>query len=323
MKAVVCHELGPADRLRLEEVPAPEPGPGEVVVDVRAAALNFPDTLIIEGKYQFRPDLPFVPGAEASGIVAEVGAEVDGVAVGDRVAAVGVSGAFAERWSVPATSLIPVPDELSFEEAAGFGLTYGTSYYALKQRAGLQAGETLLVLGAAGGVGAAAVEIGAALGAHVIAAASTEEKLAFTRELGAAETINYATEDLRGRLKELAPAGADVVYDPVGGDLSEAALRSTAWGGRFLVIGFASGDIPSIPLNLALLKGASIVGVFWGNWAQRDPAASQQNFAELAGKVAAGELRPRVSRVFPAEDYEAAFAELTGRTAIGKVVLTF
>jgi NADPH2:quinone reductase len=293
-----------------------------LVVDVRAAALNFPDTLIIEGKYQFQPDLPFVPGGEAAGVVAVLGEGVDRFQVGDPVVAMGVAGAFAEKWKVEAATTMPKPDELSFVEAAAFGLTYGTSYYALKQRAELQPGETLLVLGAAGGVGSSAVEIGKAMGARVIAAASTDEKLAFAADMGADEGINYATEDLRGRIKELTGgAGVDVVYDPVGGDMSELALRSTAWNGRFLVIGFASGTIPEIPLNLTLLKGVSVVGVFWGNWTAKDPAASRKNFGELFAMVGDGKLHPRVTDVYPLSEYEAAFSALTERRATGKVVL--
>lgn len=323
MRAVVCSELGPAEKLSLVDLPDPVPGPGEVVLDVRAAALNFPDTLVIEGKYQMKPELPFIPGGEASGVVSAVGEGVAGVPIGAPFISMGLVGAFAEKWKVPAHSLMPKPDKLSFEEAAAFGLTYGTSYYALKQRAGLQPGETLLVLGAAGGVGSSAVEIGKAMGARVIAAASTDEKLVFAADMGADEGINYTTEDLRGRIKELTGgAGADVVYDPVGGDLSEPALRSTAWNGRFLVIGFAAGPIPEIALNLALLKGLSIVGVFWGSWAGRDPAASMQNFGELFSMVDEGKLHPRVTDVFRLEDYEEAFGSLTGRRARGKVVLT-
>jgi NADPH2:quinone reductase len=323
MRAVMCTELGPANRLELLEVPSPVPGPDEVVIDVRAAALNFPDTLIIQGQYQFQPGLPFVPGGEAAGVVSAVGERVSGVEIGTRVVSMAVSGAFAEQWSVPAATLMSVPDELSDIEAAAFGLTYGTSYYALKQRADLREGETLLVLGAAGGVGSAAVEIGKAMGARVIAAASTDEKLGFATAMGADATINYVTDDLRDGIKALTDGGGvDVVYDPVGGDLSEAALRSMAWDGRFLVIGFASGTIPSIPLNLALLKGVSIVGVFWGSWFGKDPAASTENFRELFAMVAAGRLRPRVTDVYPLEEYEAAFDALTGRRARGKVVLT-
>lgn len=323
MRAVVCTELGPVENLSLGEFPDPVPGPGELVIDVQAAALNFPDTLVIEGKYQFQPDLPFVPGGEAAGVVSAVGEGVDRFQIGDQVVALGVSGAFAERWKVEAFNAMPKPQELTPVEAAAFGLTYGTSYYALKQRADLQPGETLLVLGAAGGVGSSAVEIGKAMGARVIAAASTGEKLAFASDMGADELINYSTEDLRTRIKELTGgAGVDVVYDPVGGDLSEPALRSTAWNGRFLVIGFAAGSIPEIPLNLMLLKGVSVVGVFWGSWSGRDPAASMQNFGELFAMVGQGALHPRVTDVYPLEQYEDAFNALTGRRATGKVVLS-
>ncbi len=322
MRAVRCVELGPADRLQLQDVPDPTPGPGEVVIDVQAAALNFPDTLIIQGKYQFQPDVPFTPGGEAAGVVAAVGDGVSDVTVGSRVLSVGIHGAFAEKWVVPASGLMPMPERLTYVEAAAFGLTYGTSYYALKQRAQLQPGETLLVLGAAGGVGASAVEIGKAMGATVIAAASTREKLAFASEMGADHTINYLDGDLRARIDELTDGrGVDVVYDPVGGDYSEPALRSMAWNGRFLVIGFAAGAIPSIRLNLALLKGVSIVGVFWGSWVGKDPAASAENFAELFEMVASHQLHPRVTDVFPLAEYEAAYNALTGRRARGKVVL--
>lgn len=322
MRAVRCVELGPADRLELLDVADPTPGPGEVVVDVHAAALNFPDTLIIQGNYQFQPDLPFTPGGEAAGVVSAIGDGVSDVTVGSRVITIGLNGAFAEKWAVPATGLMPMPEHLTYVEAAAFGLTYGTSYYALKQRANLQPGETLLVLGAAGGVGASAVEIGKAMGATVIAAASTAEKLAFASEMGADHGINYMDDNLRGRIEELTDGrGVDVVYDPVGGEFSEVALRSMAFNGRFLVIGFASGTIPQIRLNLALLKGVSIVGVFWGSWLGKDPAASAENFRELFDMVARGTIHPRVTDVYPIEEYEAAFAALTGRRARGKVVL--
>ena len=321
MRAVVCSELGPADRLSVQELPDPQPGPGEIVIDVKAAGLNFPDTLIIQGRYQFRPDLPFVPGGEASGVVSVVGAGVDRFAVGDEVVAMGVSGAFAEKWVVEASSVMPKPPSMEHRVAAGFGLTYGTSFYALKQRAELQAGESLLVLGAAGGVGSAAVELGAAMGAQVIAAASTDEKLEYAAGLGAGTGINSLTEDFRERLKEVTNGrGVDVVYDPVGGELSEQALRSMAWNGRFLVIGFAAGAIQEIPLNLPLLKSVSITGVFWGAWTKRDPAASSANFAELFSMVGSGVLQPRVSAVHPLDGYVEAFGALTGRRAMGKVV---
>jgi NADPH2:quinone reductase len=321
MRALLCTELGPADRLELAEIPDPEPGPGEVVIDVRAAALNFPDTLIIEGKYQFRPDPPFTPGGEAAGVISAAGPGVD-APVGMAVVAMGTHGSLAQKWLVPARMTLPKPESMSFEQAAGFTMTYGTSYYALKQRAALAEGEVLLVLGAGGGVGSAAVELGRAMGATVIAAASTDEKLAFARSLGADEVINYATTDLRAALRELTGGtGPDVVYDPVGGELAESAFRSIAWGGRYLVVGFAAGDIPALPLNLPLLKGASIVGVFWGQWMTNHPAEAAPNLQELYEMAAAGTISPRISAVYELEEYRAAFAELTSRTARGKVVL--
>jgi NADPH2:quinone reductase len=305
----------------VREVPDPRPGSGEIVLDVRAAGLNFPDTLIIEGRYQFHPDLPFVPGGEGSGVVSAVGDGVTRFSVGDEVIAMAVSGAFAEKWAVDTNSVIPKPASLDFEHAAGFGHTYGTSYYALKQRAGLQPGESLLVLGAAGGVGSSAVDIGKALGARVIAAASTDEKLSYATRLGADDVINYSTEDLRDRIQDLTDGtGVDVVYDPVGGDLAETTLRSMAWNGRFLVVGFAAGSIPEIPLNLPLLKGVSIVGVFWGAWTKRDPAGLVSNFAELFAMVEQGRLNPQVSAAYPLERYVEAFGALTGRKAMGKVI---
>lgn len=323
MRAVVCRELGPASQLALTDFPAPTAGPGEVVLDVVAAGVNFPDTLIIEGKYQVRPPLPFVPGAEAAGIVSALGDGVTGVAPGDRVIALGNHyGAFAEQQAVPAASLLPMPAEMDFVTAAGFGLTYGTSYYALKQRAALQPGETLLVLGAAGGVGLAAVELGRAMGARVIAAASTAEKLEVAAVAGAAEGINYAEESLKTRVKELTGGkGVDVVYDPVGGELSEQALRATGWNGRLLVIGFAAGDIPKIPLNLPLLKNNAIVGVFWGAWASREPQTSLENYQELFQMYRDGKLKPLVSQVYDLADYQQAFDTLTSRRARGKVIL--
>lgn len=321
MRALLCTELGPASRLSVADVDDPTAGPGEVVVDVDAAGLNFPDTLIIEGKYQFKPDLPFTPGGEAAGTVAAVGEGVDGVSVGDRVIALSSHGAFAEKWTVPAHAVAPIPPGLDSVQAAAFGLTYGTSYYALKNRVQLQPGETLLVLGAAGGVGSAAIELGKAMGARVIAAASTEDKLAWASDLGADATIDYTKADLRDAIKELTDGrGLDVVYDPVGGDFTEAALRSTAWNGRLAVVGFAAGDIPSIPLNLALLKGVSLVGVFWGRSMSEEPALHRQNFAHLAGMIADGRISPRVSAEFSLDDYEAAFALFTNRQVKGKAV---
>ncbi len=322
MRAVVCRELGPPEQLRLEEIDDPRPGPGEVLVDVRAAGLNYPDLLMIQGKYQMRPDLPFVPGAEAAGVVAEVGDGVAHPSPGTRVAFTPPVGAFAERCVAPATHVMPIPDELSFEQAAGFSITYGTSYHALKQRARLQEGETLLVLGAGGGVGSTAVELGKVMGATVIAAAGSAEKLAYARSKGADLEVHYRDDDLKARVKELTGGkGADVVYDPVGGDLAEPALRATAWDGRFLVIGFASGDIPAMPLNLALLKGLSIVGVFWGAWATRDPRASQQNFAELFEMARDGRIAPEATETYELADYLDAFRAIAERRARGKLVL--
>lgn len=321
MRALLCTELGPASQLSVRDVDDPTPGPGQVVIDVEAAGLNFPDTLIIEGNYQFKPDLPFSPGGEAAGTVAAVGEGVDSVAVGDRVIALSSSGAFAEKWLVDVSALGPIPPSLDSVSAAAFGLTYGTSYHALKNRVELQPGETLLVLGAAGGVGSAAVELGKVMGATVIAAASTPEKLAWASDLGADHTINYATEDVRDRIKELTEGrGVDVVYDPVGGELTEAAVRSTAWNGRLAVVGFAAGDIPSIPLNLPLLKGMSLVGVFWGRWLSEEPESHRQNLSELAAMIADGRIRPRVSAEFDLDDYEEAFAMFTDRKVMGKAV---
>lgn len=321
MRAVICSELGPVEKLALGELPDPKPGPGEVVIDVQVAALNFPDTLIIEGKYQFKPDPPFSPGGEAAGVISAVG---DGVEweVGTPVVAFHTEGAFAEMWLVPAPLVLPLPAGLSTEQAAGFTLTYGTSYFALKQRAALQAGETLLVLGAAGGVGSAAVELGKAMGANVIAAASTPEKLSFAESLGADHLIDYRSDDFRAALKDITGGrGVDVIYDPVGGAIAELAFRSIAWGGRYLVIGFAAGDIPSLSLNLPLLKGASIVGVFWGSWMQRGGPDTAENIRELYELAAAGRIEPRISAIHDLENYADAIADLTSRTAMGKVLL--
>lgn len=326
----MCTELGPPDRLTIQELPDPEPAPGEVVVDVRAAGVNFPDLLMIAGKYQMALEPPFVPGGEGAGVVVQVGDGVTRFDVGDPVIftsaidGASITGAFAERAAVPVGQLIAMPRSMSFDQAGGFSITYGTAYHALKQRAAIRPGETLLVLGAAGGVGAAAVEVGKAMGARVVAAASTPAKLAFATELGAADVIDYSQEDLKTRVRELTDGrGADVVFDPVGGAFSEAALRATAWDGRFLVIGFAAGEIPKIPLNLPLLKGLSIVGVFWGAWATRDPAAARQNFAELFTLVDAGQLDPRVSEAYELDHQAEAFRSIVERRAMGKVVIRF
>jgi NADPH2:quinone reductase len=322
MRAVLCTEYGTHDKLSIGDVADPVAGPGEVVINMAAASLNFPDLLVIAGRYQFKPEPPFVPGAEGAGTISGVGSDVTHLKPGQRVMAVGVQGAFADKWVIDANAVIPIPDDMDFDTAASLTLAFGTSYHALKQRAELKPGETLLVLGAAGGVGSAAVEIGKAMGATVIAAASTGEKLEFCKDLGADMTINYATEDLRSRLKELTDGtGVDVIYDAVGGELSELAFRSIAWKGRHLVIGFASGDIPSIPLNLPLLKGAEIVGVFWGSFTTREHEENMRNGAELFQMLSDGTLKPRVTNVFPLEDYESAFDLMASRRATGKVVL--
>ncbi len=322
MRAVVCKEFGPPESLVVENVADPEPGPGQVVVDVAAAGVNFPDVLIIQNKYQFKPPLPFTPGGEISGTIAAVGDGVDNVKAGDRILASTGVGAFAERIAIDAKSAVPIPDEMDFPTAAATLFTYGTSHYALKDRAELAAGENLLVLGAAGGVGLAAVELGKVMGARVIAAASTDDKLEVCKEHGADEVINYSTEDLKQRTKELTGGqGADVVYDPVGGDYAEAALRATNWQGRFLVIGFTAG-IPTPPLNLVLLKGCQIVGVFWGAFVMRDPARHLAHVRELMQWYQAGKIKPRVSGTFALEDAAAALNEIADRKVKGKVVIT-
>jgi NADPH2:quinone reductase len=322
MRAVLCKEFGPPESLVIGELPVPSAGPRQVVIAVHACGVNFPDLLMIQNKYQFKPPLPFAPGGEVAGRVTEVGAEVRGFAVGDRVLAPTGWGGFAEAVAVDAGHVIPIPDAMDFVSAAAFVFTYGTSHYALKDRAALQPGETLLVLGAAGGVGLAAVELGKVMGARVIAAASTDDKLAVCREHGADDVINYTTEDLKERIKALTGgAGADVIYDPVGGDFSEAALRATAWNGRFLVIGFAAGDIPRIPLNLILLKSCQVVGVFWGAFSGREPARNRANIDELLAWCVAGKIRPHVSATYPFERAAEALSALAARQVKGKVVL--
>ena len=323
MKAVLCKQYGPPESLVLEELPSPKPGPGEVLISVKAASVNFPDVLIIQNKYQFKPPLPFSPGSELAGVVKEVGAEVRNVHPGDRVMAFTTYGAFAEEVKTEATRLVPMPKAMDFVTGAAFLLTYGTSDHALRDRARLASGETLLVLGAAGGVGLAAIEIGKALGARVIACASSADKLAVCRDHGADATIDYAAEDLRERVKALTDGrGVDVVYDPVGGAYSEPAFRSLAWRGRHLVVGFAAGEIPKLPLNLALLKGASLVGVFWGDFARREPRAVGESFAQLARWHGEGKLRPHVSQTLPLERAAQAIRLLASREAKGKVVVT-
>jgi NADPH:quinone reductase len=323
MKAVLCKAYGPPESLVVEDVPSPVAGPGEVVVSVRTASVNFPDVLIIQNKYQMKPPLPFSPGSELAGVVRSVGDDVARWKPGDPVMAITGYGAFAEEVKVEVNRLLPVPAGMDFASAAAFGLTYATSEHALCDRGELKAGETLLVLGASGGVGIAAIEIGKVLGARVIACASTEDKLAVCREHGADDTINYATEDLRERIKAITGGkGADVVYDPVGGTYTELALRSIAWRGRLLVVGFAAGDIPKIPLNLTLLKGCSIVGVFWGEFTRRESQRFLAAMDKLGRWFAEGRLRPHVSATFPLERAADALAMMAGRNVKGKVVLT-
>ena len=322
MKAVLCKAYGMPDTLVVEEIEAPHAGKGQVVVTVRACGVNFPDTLIIQGKYQTKPELPFSPGGEVAGIVKEVGEDVKGFKEGDHVIAFTGSGGFAEEVVVDAARLIPMPAGLDFTVASAFVLTYGTAYHALKDRAQIQPGEMLLVLGAAGGVGLAAIEIGKLLGARVIAAASSDEKLETSRQHGASEFINYTSQDLRERVRQISEGkGADVIFDPVGGDFAEPALRSMAWRGRYLVIGFAAGDIPRIPLNLPLLKGCSIVGVFWGSFAEREPQHNAKNLRDLLTWLAEGKLRPHISATYPLERAADALNDMMNRKVQGKVVL--
>ncbi len=322
MKALLCKQFGPPESLVLEDLPSPSAGAGEVVISIKAASVNFPDVLIIQNKYQFKPPLPFSPGSELAGVVKEVGAGVANVKPGDKVIAFTAFGAFAEEVKTEAVRLLPLPAGMSYEEGASFILTYGTTDHALRDRAQMQAGESLLVLGAAGGVGVAAIEIGKALGARVIACASSDEKLAVCRQHGADECINYASEDLRERIKSLTGGkGVDVIYDAVGGPYSEPAFRSIAWRGRHLVIGFAAGDIPKLPLNLALLKGASVVGVFWGDFTRREPKLFAESARQLARWYAEGKLKPHVSATFPLQNAAEAMNLLASRQAKGKVVI--
>ncbi len=323
MRAMRCHAYGPPESLQLDEVPDLQPGPQQLVIGVQAAGVNFPDTLIIQGKYQFKPDMPFSPGGEVAGVVLRVGAEVTGFRPGDRVLAPLGWGGYAEQAIAEAWRVLRIPDEMDFDTGSAFVLTYGTSHHALKDRARLQPGETVLVLGAAGGVGLAAIEIAKAMGARVIAAASSAEKLALCAEHGADELIDYRQDDLRTRLKEIVgERGVDVVYDPVGGKLSEAALRSTAWNGRFLVVGFAAGDIPAIPLNLPLLKGCAIVGVFWGSFARKQPADNAANMQELFDWYRQGKVRPHICARYPLAHAADAMNAVANRAALGKVVIT-
>ncbi|MGE8306926.1 NADPH:quinone oxidoreductase family protein [Pseudomonas sp. B21-031] len=322
MKAVLCKTLGPARDLVLEDVASPVPKKNEILLDVQAAGVNFPDTLIIEGKYQFQPPLPFSPGGEAAGVVAAVGEKAGAFKVGDRVMALTGWGAFAEQVAVPFYNVMPIPEHMDFTTAAAFGMTYGTSMHALKQRGHLQPGETLLVLGASGGVGLAAVEIGKAMGARVIAAASSAEKLAVAKAAGADELIDYSQASLKDEIKRLTGGqGVDVIYDPVGGELFDQAVRGLAWNGRLLVVGFASGTIPQLAANLVLLKGAAVVGVFWGAFAQRQPEQNAANFRQLFAWQGEGKLKPLVSETYPLGEAGAAIEKLGQRQAVGKLVV--
>jgi len=322
MKAVLCKVWGPPESLVVEDLAEPAPGPGEVVVTVKAAGLNFFDTLIIEGKYQYKPDLPFSPGAEIAGVVSAVGRQVSGFAEGDRVMAHLFWGGCREKIVVAAEQVVPMPAAIGFEAAAGLTVTYGTTIHGLRDRAHLKPGETLAVLGAAGGVGQAAIEVGKVLGARVIACASSDEKLAFCRRLGADETVNYTRQDLKLALKELTGGkGVDVVYDPVGGEMTEPALRALGWNGRMLVIGFAAGEIPRIPLNLVLLKGCQIVGVFWGEHLRREPERHRTNMAALLTWCASGRITPHVHRTYKLEETPAALQAIARREVIGKAIV--
>jgi NADPH2:quinone reductase len=323
MRAVVCKVYGPPESLVIEDVASPLPGPGDVVIETKAASVNFPDVLIIQNKYQVKPPLPFSPGSELAGVVKAVGDEVKGLKPGDAVLAVTTYGAFAEEVRTEARRVVPIPEGMDYEQAAAFGLTYATSDHALGDRGQLKAGETLLVLGAAGGVGIAAIEIGKALGARVIACASSDDKLALCRAHGADETINYASQDLReGIAAATGGAGVDVVYDPVGGSYTEPSLRSLRWRGRLLVVGFAAGEIPRIPLNLTLLKGCSIIGVFWGEFARREPERFAASMRQLGRWFGEGKLKPPVTATFPLERAAEALTLMAARQVKGKVVLT-
>jgi NADPH2:quinone reductase len=322
MKAILCHRFGTPDDLVLADVPDPTPGPGEVVAKVAAVGLNFFDTLVIAGKYQVKPPFPFSPGGEFSGVVESVGAGVTRLAPGDRVMGYTNFGAARERVAVEADKLAKIAADLDFDRAAALTITYGTGYHALKHRADLKPGETLAVLGASGGAGIAAVELGKLMGARVIACASSDDKLAFARQHGADEMVDYETQDLREALKRLGGEhGIDVVYDPVGGRYSEPAVRSLAWQGRHLVVGFAAGDIPKLPLNLVLLKGCDIRGVFWGNWVRLDPKAYRAALEQLAQWCAAGKLSCHIQKIYPLAELPAALKALADRKAMGKLVV--
>ncbi|HBH38317.1 MAG TPA: NADPH:quinone oxidoreductase [Curvibacter sp.] len=322
MHAWLCTDPTGVDALEWKELPTPQAGPGQVLVEIRAASLNFPDLLIVQNKYQIKPPLPFVPGAEYAGVVRAVGEGVSHLKVGQAVACLSGTGGFGTHTLAPAGLCMPLPPGFPFEDAAAFIMTYATSHHALIDRGQLQAGETVLVLGAAGGVGTAAIQIAKAQGARVIAAASSDDKCALCTKIGADAVINYSTQDLREQLKALTGGkGPDLVYDPVGGELAEPALRAIAWRGRYLVIGFASGPIPALPFNLPLLKGASIVGVFWGDFAKREPQANAAMMGALAQWYAQGKVKPVLDSVLPMAELKAAYARMGARDVQGKLVL--
>jgi NADPH2:quinone reductase len=322
MKAVLCSRFGAIDDLVLSDIPEPIAGPGEAVVRIKAAALNFFDTLIIAGKYQHKPQFPFSPAAEFAGVVESVGTGVAGIAPGDRVMGNIGWGAAREAVAVPARQLVKIPDTLDFDHAAGLTVTYATTLYALRERGALKAGETLVVLGASGGTGLAAIEIGKIMGARVIACASSDEKLDFARSHGADVTVNYATGDLRSALKSLgSEQGIDVVYDPVGGPYAEPAMRSLGWEGRYLVVGFAAGEIPKLPLNLVLLKSCDIRGVLWGSWVRREPAAQHALMTQIVAWCAQGKLSAHVHAVYPLAEIATAMKAIADRKVMGKIVL--
>jgi NADPH2:quinone reductase len=322
MRAIRCNQYGPPQSLVLETLSDLQPGPGQVVIDVRAASVNFPDVLVIQNKYQMKPELPFTPGSEFAGVVRAVGPNVKRLKAGMRVAAYTAQGAFAEQALASETACMPLPDDIDFASAAAITLAYGTSHHAVVDRGALKAGETMLVLGAAGGVGLAAVEIGKALGARVIAAASTPQKLALCLEHGADATIDYTSENLRERIKALTDGnGPDVIYDPVGGEYAEPAFRSIGWRGRYLVVGFANGEIPKLPLNLALLKGASIVGVFWGQHIQREPDLANAAMQQIFVWIKDGRIRPHVTKRYTLEQTAAALNDMASRRVSGKIVI--
>jgi NADPH:quinone reductase len=324
MKALLCKQFGPIEDLVFEEMQTPFLAPNQILIETKACGVNFPDTLIVQGKYQFKPVFPFAPGGEVAGIIKEIGSEIKHLKVGEKVFSLTGHGGFAQQVVADAIKTFPLPDGMDFITAASTMYTYGTSYHALKDRARLQNGETLLILGASGGVGLAALQLAKLMGATVIAAASTNEKLAVCTELGADFVINYTTEDIKEKVKEITKGkGVDVIYDPVGDKYAEPAIRSLAWKGRYLVVGFASGEIPKIPLNLALLKGASIVGVFWGMFAEKEPSNSFKNFAEILEFIKNGKLKQHIHQVYSLENSKQSLLDLANRKVVGKCVIEF